>query len=61
MGACCSHKDGSTVLNTIFVFQRPSGCISLFFEKAVMLAVLHYPKNALGWENKRLEEQKRDA
>lgn len=44
MGACCSHKEGYAVLNTIFVFQRPSGCISLLFEKAVTPAVLHYPQ-----------------
>lgn len=35
MGVCCSHKDGDSVLNIIFVFQRPSGCISLLFEKTV--------------------------
>lgn len=51
MGACCSHKEADTVLNILFVFQRPSGCISSLFEKAVTLSVLHYPKNALCWES----------
>lgn len=50
MGACCSHKEADTVLNILFVFQRPSGCISSLFEKAVTLSVLHCPKNALCWE-----------
>lgn len=50
-GACCSHKEADTVLNILFVFQRPSGCISSLFEKAVTLSVLHYPKNALCWES----------